>query len=752
MADPWPRFWERLEWRLQRVIPADARNTGIAPELRGKVPGYMDGGRWVPTVGPMAERKMTLAEARQGHRTGAAIGVLGAWCPGLDIDVNDPAVVAIIIAFARLYLGDAPCRGRSNSAHCLLMYESMLLDGHPVVIRKRRLEFAAVGETGGGAVELLGTGQYWNLHGLHPSGVMYEWDQHPCDIPEYTRINNDIAGAFFADLAAMLERRGYKIHRHAHSGATGDRKPIGDPSLAADDPAKVLRALGAYPCTIEHFGHRDEIVPFLCGVKGALGKAHEKHRQDVLAWWRKSPLYVEDEYFDTIWDSIHDSELGWEWLDRRTGAGIEAQTDYTEAPEALASKDPRAVAIESMLFRFRYARKQSRFVNIETGETLSHGDFCTQNTDVAPCGTGGKKAAHNVFFNHPHAGNHIGLTYRPGEALIIDDEINIWRPSGLAPAEGDASPWLYHVVELIPDEAQRRHFLDWMAFVLQRPGAKINHAIVLYTVDHGMGKDTALEPLFAGIGDRNYKTTTPEELIAVNSRYLEAQLIYVSEMKNFNKGEIANLLKRQIARPPHTVQLRLMFQDVIEIPNTQCWIFTTNAGDAVTIERSDRRYWVPQCIGHSSEDVAYYNRLWRWLEHEKGREICIGWLLKRDISQFNPFDAPMTQAKQDMIDLATPSGVLLLESQFEPGGKLYARQHITTMELRQLLNDDFGGTMVRDVHIMEILHRHGFRKTPGKFWIEGNARYVWTRLDPEAIAAGDISMAARLKADQRRKA
>jgi hypothetical protein len=746
--DPWPRFWKRFEWRLQRVIPADARNTGIAPELRGKVPGYMNGGRWVPTTGPMAERRMTEAEARQGHRTGAGIGVLGAWCPGFDIDVDDAALVAKIVAFTQLHLGDAPCRSRSNSAHCALMYEAAVNgEGGPQVIRKRRIEFD------GGAVEWLGTGQYWNLDGLHASGVRYGWSNpHPCDIPQLTVVTDAAIDAHCADLVVFLERLGHHVKRLSHSsGAAGNRLRIGDPNLSAKEPEAVLQALAAYPCSSEHFGHRDDVVPFLCAVKAALGTVHEAYREAVLEWWRKSPLYQEDDYFDRIWDSIHDSELGWEWLDRRTGAGIEAQTDYTEAPEAAASKDPRGVAIESMLSRFRYARKQSRFVNIETGEMLTHSDFCTQNTGVAPCGTGGKKAAHNVFFNHPRAGNHAGLTYRPGQELIVDDEINLWRPSGLAPMEGDASPWLSHVVELIPDEAQRNHFLDWMAFALQRPGSKINHAIVLYTLEHGRGKDTALEPLWAGIGDRNYNTVTPEELLAVHTKYLQAQIIYVSEIRNFNKGEIANRLKTQVARPPHTVQLRLMFQDTIEIPNTQCWIFTTNAGDAVMIERSDRRYWLPACVGHPSGDAAYYSRLWHWLEKENGREICIGWLLKRDISRFNPHDAPMTQAKQDMIDLGTPPGVLFLESQFEHGGKLHERVHLTSVELRQLLNDDFGMAPVKDVHLVEILHRQGFRKMPEKYWIEGNMRRIWTRLDPVAMAAGDIGMAARLKVDQKRK-
>jgi hypothetical protein len=749
MPDPWPRFWKRLEWRLQRVIPADAKNTGIAPELRGKVPGFLEGGRWVPTVGPMAERRMTQAEARQGHRTGAGIGVLGAWCPGFDIDVKEPALAAKIVAFTRLYLGDAPCRGRSNSAHCLLMYETAVDgEGSPQVIRKRRIEFD------GGAVEWLGSGQYWNLHGLHASGVPYEWsDPHPCDI-SLTVVTDAVIDAHCADLVVFLEGLGRHVKRHLHSGAAGNRLRIGEPILSAKEPKAVLQALAAYPCSIEHFGHRDDVVPFLCAVKAALGTAHGAHREAVLEWWRKSPLYVEDDYFDTIWDSIHDSALGWEWLDRRTGAGIEAQADYTEVPTALASRDPRAAAVESMLVRFRYARKQSLFVNIETGETLTQSSFCTQNTGVAPCGISGKKAAHNVFFNHPRAGNHSGVTYRPGQELIVDDEINLWRPSGLAPIEGDASPWLSHVAELIPDEAERDHFLDWLAFVLQRPGSKINHAIVLHTQQHGTGKDTVLEPLWAGVGAGNYRIVIPEELIGIHTSYFASQVLYVPEMKNFSKGEVYIHLKRNIANPPPSVRLRLMFKDTIEIPNFQCWIFTTNSGDAIAIEQGDRRLWMPTCVGHPKEDTAYYKRLWHWLEHENGSAIAVGWLMKQDISAFNVHDAPMTQAKQRMIDLTTAPGILFLESQFEPEGKFFEREYMTAHEMRQLLADNFGmfggDGVVREVHLTEILHRRGFKAIAGRHWVDGNMKTVWTKLDAEIVAAGDISVAARLKADQKR--
>jgi hypothetical protein len=375
--------------------------------------------------------------------------------------------------------------------------------------------------------------------------------------------------------------------------------------------------------------------------------------------------------------------------------------------------DPHTIAVESMLPRFCYARKQHVFVNIETAELLTPTAFDTVNIYVAPCGATGPRSAHNQFLNNPKADKHAGLTYRPGEPLIVDDEINTWRPSKLVPIAGDASPWLNHVAELIPDEAQRNHFIDWCAYVLQRPGKKIGHAILLYTEAHGAGKDTALAPLKAGVGEHNYKITSPAALCGTFTTFLGSQVIYVPEMKNYTKGEVYNNLKMRLSRPPDTVSVRKMWMDAFEIPNTQNWIFTTNSGAAIGFESGDRRLWVPNCVGHPKEDEPYYLKVWHWLKKERGLQIAVGYLLKRDISRLRPGDAPLTTAKQDMIAQSRHPAQRWECEQFDEGGQFEDRTIVGIGEI--LAVAAHARNIPRDVnlkHVAAALKALGFCNEP----------------------------------------
>ena len=99
------------------------------------------------------------------------------------------------------------------------------------------------------------------------------------------------------------------------------------------------------------------------------------------------------------------------------------------------------------------------------------------------------------------------MTWAPGMPMIIADRLianggwierkgvscfNLYRPPTIK--LGDASkagPWLEHVRKIYPDDAD--HIIKWFASRVQHPEVKINHALVLGSNDHGIGKDTILE-------------------------------------------------------------------------------------------------------------------------------------------------------------------------------------------------------------------------------------------------------------------
>jgi hypothetical protein len=72
----------------------------------------------------------------------------------------------------------------------------------------------------------------------------------------------------------------------------------------------------------------------------------------------------------------------------------------------------------------------------------------------------------------------------------LDNAINRWRGMGCTPQTGDVAPWKMFLEQLIPDEVARKWFGQWIAYPLQHLGAKLETAVILWSVQQGTGKTT----------------------------------------------------------------------------------------------------------------------------------------------------------------------------------------------------------------------------------------------------------------------
>jgi hypothetical protein len=284
----------------------------------------------------------------------------------------------------------------------------------------------------------------------------------------------------------------------------------------------------------------------MAAIKWALGPTREEHYPAVLAW---APGVRSTEHKATrkVWDSITDAELGWDWLARESGTDVAAQADFEEEPDVPDVPDPEAVArrdaLQAMLATSVYCRNIDRFGDTVTGDLRSEKAFRVQHRGVAKVGLSGTKSVDSIFLNHPGAKIVDAVTYRPGEGPIYSEEVNgtqrdafnTWRGPSLKPAEratdADVAPGLKHI-DLIfgpPGAPARERFLDWCAFNVQRPGVKINYALLLVGPE-GVGKDTAVEPLRRMLGSHNTATIDADAIFEpFNSGFLPRQLLILNE-------------------------------------------------------------------------------------------------------------------------------------------------------------------------------------------------------------------------------
>jgi hypothetical protein len=264
-----------------------------------------------------------------------------------------------------------------------------------------------------------------------------------------------------------------------------------------------------------------------------------------------------------------------------------------------------------------------------------------------------------------------GITYAAGEGVLVSRGGRVfgnrWRDLRPPVASGDVTPWISHCVRLVPDQAEREHILNVMAFKLQYPKAKINHAI-LHGGHQGSGKDTMWAPFFWGIrGDskENVKLMSAQQLNSQFQYQLETEVLVLNELREPDARErraLANALKPIIAAPPDLISINRKGLKPYEMLNRIFVMAFSNDQVSITLDSDDRRWF---CVWSTAPKMSEVEsaRLWGWY-NAGGLSACAAWLYARDVSAFNPSAAPMlTDYKRSMIEQGMSSAESFLYEQ-----------------------------------------------------------------------------------------
>ena len=250
----------------------------------------------------------------------------------------------------------------------------------------------------------------------------------------------------------------------------------------------------------------------------------------------------------------------------------------------------------------------------------------------------------------------LGVTYAAGESELVSRNGlvygNRWKNArpDIEPGAHPA-PWLAHVETLIPDPAEREHVLDVLAFKVQHPEIKINHAI-LHGGTQGCGKDTLYEPFLwsvCGPGKHN-KGMLDNDTISSSWGYaLESEVLILNELKEPEARErraLANRLKPIIAAPPDMLSINRKGLHPYDMMNRLLVIAYTNDSMPISLDSQDRRWF---CVWSHSPRMEG-KPLWAWYR-AGGFEACAAWLHARDVSAFNPAAAPLeTDFKRSLVE------------------------------------------------------------------------------------------------------
>jgi Family of unknown function (DUF5906)/Bifunctional DNA primase/polymerase, N-terminal len=259
------------------------------------------------------------------------------------------------------------------------------------------------------------------------------------------------------------------------------------------------------------------------------------------------------------------------------------------------------------------------------------------------------------------------MSWKPGDDEFIEDKLineggwfahggatvyNRYMPPVRVPKEGPVNMWIDHVRTLYGNESAE-HIFNWFAHRVQRPGEKINHALLLGG-GPGVGKDTILEPLREAVGGWNFKEVSPKNLLERFNPWAEAVVLRISEAKDLgdmDRYAFYDATKTLIAAPPETMIINPKLIKPYTVPNLCGVIITTNYQlHGIYLPADDRRHFVVWTdVERTTFDDEYWNRMWGWYR-EGGFEAIMYWLGTRDLSRFDPKAPPKhTEAFDNMV-------------------------------------------------------------------------------------------------------
>ena len=255
----------------------------------------------------------------------------------------------------------------------------------------------------------------------------------------------------------------------------------------------------------------------------------------------------------------------------------------------------------------------------------------------------------SLWLKSPLRRQHRELVMQPSEPPITKDNcLNVWSGFAVKPTSGGVDPFIELLTRLVPQHEAALYVLNWIAHLIQRPGAKMFTSLVFWSQQQGVGKNLLFECLSEIIGSRHSTIIGQSELSRdFNGWAADKILIIGDEVSSADRRQHEDKLKTYITGS--TVQLNEKHQQVRVVENLLNFIFLSNHCNAMFISDHDRRYFVWEIAAGplSHTDVQKFVQ-WR---NNGGLGNLLCFLQSIKLGTFNPrAPAPQTDAKLQMVD------------------------------------------------------------------------------------------------------
>ena len=312
----------------------------------------------------------------------------------------------------------------------------------------------------------------------------------------------------------------------------------------------------------------------------------------------------------------------------------------------------KPVSIEEACKRWVWIAQLKRFVNrLDPTQQWDTAQFDSMFNNFLGKPTG--SISKELFKEGSLLRKYHYIAFRPGAKETAGVEYNVWRPSPIQPVAGDTSKWNEHINYLFQNEIDAKHVLDWMAWVLQNPARKPNHALLIVGKNTGTGKSLVATIFEQLIGVKNTQRPKNSSMGGDFNAWLrDCRLCIVEEVYQVGRRENLNAMRDILTEA--RVEVNIKGISAFTIENFVAVMGVSNHPDALPLDKYDRRWLVVQ-TNVSRNDRDYYEPLFdlaRGID-KAGLSAIYAELLARDLKGYSGLAAaPETEARAQMIELS----------------------------------------------------------------------------------------------------
>lgn len=527
------------------------------------------------------------------------------------------------------------------------------------------------------------------------------------------------------------------------------REPL-DASVNADlayvpdherpDAAKVADMLGHVSIPDAPGQRRDPWFQVLCGVHD-WSEGSEEGFGLIAAWSATQPGYVSEADVRKIWDSCGryrgrgysiatviklaveggytdqvDEEVPAdpEPLDDSAPLDIDALLDggmrsiRTEVTDLIGSGKKKIESTLEVLQReLIYVADQQEYYSMRHHTLLSKDAIKQLYRAALPLGKAGKKLDPCKLLENSQTKRIVSsMGYHPGQGTIYIEHgrpLANWHspysPEPLQPTDYEMELFqalLHHLFPKQKDLPFLQYILQFFAYSVQKPGSKISSAPLLYSTETGTGKTTMMFELPRLLfGPLNCTTVSNDEVESQFSDFLaKQQLIHLDEV--FMGGmrqaaAAANKFKPIVTNS--TIRVHPKGFAGYDTTNRLIVTACSNYDNAVHLGDHDRR-WAIHEVKNGKLDKSFAAAFYTFMQSARGAGVLRHIFRNISITGFHPMaDAPMTEAKKEMIEMSMNDDESLLREAYETQTGPFARDVFFTDDVCNWLSARTGETV-----------------------------------------------------------